>query len=57
MFLQIKKIPRAQEDAERLFTDEWKEFIRAKYGAVPSVTYFESSVVVDNVARDITTDA
>jgi len=57
VFLQIKKIPRAQEDAERLFTDEWKEFIRAKYGAVPSVTYFESSVVVDNVARDITTDA
>ena len=45
------------EDAERLFTDAWKQFIREKYGAEPSVTYFASPVIVDNLAGNITTDA
>lgn len=46
----------SQEDAERLYTDEWKKFIFDKYGALPSVTYFESPVVVDNAIGDIVTD-
>ena len=46
-----------REDAERLFTDEWKAFIRDKYGAEPSVTYFASPVVVDNAADEIVADA
>jgi hypothetical protein len=45
-----------QQDAERLFTDEWKKFIRDKYGAEPTVTYFESPVVVDNIVGEIITD-
>ena len=48
---------KTQEDAERLFTDTWKQFIRDKYGAEPSVTYFASPVIVDNLAGNITTDA
>jgi hypothetical protein len=47
----------SQQDAERLYTDEWRKFIRDKYGAEPSVTYFESPVVVDNAAGEIITDA
>ncbi len=47
----------SQEDAEQLYTDEWKKFIKDKYGAEPSVTYFESPVVVDNAAGEIVTDA
>ena len=47
----------SQEDAERLYTDAWKKFIRDKYGAEPSVTYFESPVVVDNAVGEIITDA
>ncbi len=47
----------SQQDAERLYTDEWRDFIRDKYGAEPSVTYFESPVVVDNLAGGIITDA
>lgn len=47
----------SQQDAERLYTDEWKNFIRDKYGAEPSVTYFESPVVVDNAAGGIITDS
>lgn len=46
----------SQEDAERLYTDEWKKFIFDKYGALPSVTYFETPVVVDNAIGDIVTD-
>ncbi len=44
------------EDAERLYTDEWKKFILEKYGTTPSVTYFESPVIVDNLTHEIITD-
>jgi len=46
----------SQEDAKRLYTDEWKTFIFEKYGALPSVTYFESPVVVDNTIGQIVAD-
>jgi hypothetical protein len=48
---------KSREDAERLYTDEWKTFIRDKYGAEPVVIYFESPVVVDNAVGAIITDA
>ena len=44
------------EDAERLYTDEWKKFIKDKYGTAPTVSYFESPVIVDNVTGEIITD-
>jgi hypothetical protein len=47
---------KTREDAERLYTDEWKQFILDKYGASPSVTYFESPVIVDNVTGEIIRD-
>jgi hypothetical protein len=43
-------------DAEKLYNADWKKFIQERYGAEPSVTYFESPVVVDNVAGSIQTD-
>jgi hypothetical protein len=43
----------SQVDAERLYTDEWKAFILDKYGSLPSVTFFESPVVVDNTIGEI----
>jgi len=46
----------SQKDAEGLYTDEWKQFIFDKYGAQPSVTYFESPVIVDNIAGEIVID-
>ncbi len=46
----------SHEDAKRLYTDEWKKFIFDKYGAQPSVIYFESPVVVDNTIGQIVTD-
>jgi len=46
----------SQEDAEHLYTNEWKQFIFDKYGAFPSVIYFDCPVIVDNVTGEIVTD-
>lgn len=40
----------ARGDAERMYSGEWKSFIKERYGAEPSVTYFESPVIVDNAS-------
>jgi len=37
-------------DAERMYSGEWRSFIKERYGAEPSVTYFDSPVIVDNAA-------
>ena len=47
---------KSREDAERLYTDEWKDVVRERYGAPPSVTYFESPVIVDNQTHEILSD-
>lgn len=46
----------SKEDAERLYSTEWKKSIEDRYGLPPSITYFESPVVVDNVVGAIQTD-
>lgn len=47
---------KSKEDAERLYTKEWKSFIKEKYGADPSIEYFHSPVVVDNLTNEIIKD-
>jgi len=44
-------------DAERVYTDEWKAFVRNKYGSEPSLTFLHTPVVVDNVAETIIADS
>ena len=39
---------KSREDADALYTDEWKQMIRDKYGSDPVISYFESPVIVDN---------
>lgn len=46
----------SREDAERVYTDEWKRFVRGKYGADPSLTYLECPVVVDNLSYEIVSE-
>jgi Putative mono-oxygenase ydhR len=46
----------SREDADRVYTDEWKAFVRGKYGADPSLTYLECPVVVDNLSNEIVSD-
>jgi hypothetical protein len=48
---------KSREDAERVYTEEWKNFVREKYGAPPSVTYFETPVLVDNMTDEIVSDS
>lgn len=43
----------SRPQAEALYTDAWRAFVREKYGTEPVVTYFDSPVTVDNVARQI----
>ena len=47
---------KSREAAERLYTDDWKTFILQKYGTKPSVTYFDSPVIVDNLVGKIIVD-
>ena len=47
---------KSRDAAERLYTDDWKTFIMQKYGTKPSVTYFDSPVIVDNLVGKIIMD-
>ena len=46
----------AQEDAERLYTEDWKKFILDKYGSNPVISYFNSPIIVDNLMNEIVSD-
>lgn len=47
---------KTRADAERLYTEAWTKTIEERYGAPPTVTWFESPVVVDNLAGSIEAD-
>ena len=47
----------SRAEAEAMFTDSWRAYVREKYDSDPSVTYFESPVVVDNLTHEILSDA
>lgn len=46
----------SRADADRLYDTQWKGSIRERFGCEPSITYFESPVIVDNAAASIQTD-
>jgi len=46
----------SRKAAEMLYTEEWKKFILQKYGSEPSVTYFYSPVIVDNLLGEVIED-
>jgi hypothetical protein len=43
----------SKEDAARMYTEEWQEFIVEKYGSRPIISYFHSPVIVDNLSKQI----
>lgn len=47
---------KSEEDAEKFYTQDWKEFILEKYGSNPIITYFNSPVIVDNLSEQIICD-
>jgi hypothetical protein len=44
---------KSKSHAERLYTNEWKGFIKEKYGGEPAIVYFNSPVIVDNLTNQI----
>ena len=44
-------------EADALYTESWRAFVREKYGTAPSLTYFDCPVVVDNLTHEILSDA
>ena len=46
----------SKAQAQALYTESWRAFVRGKYRTDPTVTYFESPVLVDNVAQQVFTD-
>ena len=46
----------SREAAKGLYTDAWRNFVLEKYGVLPSVSYFETPVVVDNAVGEIFLD-
>ena len=47
----------SRAEADALYSESWKAFVRAKYGTEPSLTYFDCAVVVDNLTHEIVSDA
>jgi hypothetical protein len=47
---------KSREAAERIYSDNWKAFVIEKYEAQPSVTFFDTPLVVDNVTHQIIAD-
>ena len=47
----------SREEAEATYTKAWHAFVREKYGTDAVVSYFESPVIVDNVAEQVLSDA
>ena len=43
----------SREEADAMYTESWRSFVREKYGTDPSVTYMDSPVVVDNLSQEI----
>jgi hypothetical protein len=43
----------SRTEAEAMFNDEWRTFMRNKYNSDPSVVYFDCPVVVDNLTHEI----
>lgn len=43
----------SREDADRVYTAEWKAFVRGKYGTDPALTFLQCPVVVDNASHEI----
>ena len=48
---------KSRAEAEAMYTESWKAFVREKYGTEPSLTYLDSPVVVDNTTHEILSDA
>lgn len=47
----------SRAEADAMYTEAWRTFVREKYQAEPVVTYLDCPVIVDNLAQQILSDA
>jgi hypothetical protein len=47
----------SREDAERVYSAEWRNMIAERYGAAPEISFFETPVIVDNTLGKTILDA
>ena len=47
---------KSKAHAEKLFTPEWRQFIKERYGAEPQISFFETPILVDNLTGEIIQD-
>lgn len=47
---------KSRAEADAMYTESWKDFVREKYCSDPSLTYLESPVVVDNLTHEVVSD-
>ena len=47
----------SRAEADAMYTESWRAFVREKYRTDPSLTYLDSPVVVDNLTHEILADA
>ena len=49
---------KSREDADRMYNSEqWRAFVRERYGSEPTLTYLKTLVVVDNLRNEIVSDS
>jgi len=44
---------RSREDAERIYTPKWREYVKQTFGEYPSLTWFDTPLVVDNLTGEL----
>ena len=47
----------SREAAEALYTAEWRQTVAARYGSAPTITWFETPIVLDNVSGEVIGEA
>ena len=40
----------SREAADAVYTPEWRDMIKERYGAAPQISFFDTPVIVDNAA-------
>lgn len=48
---------RSRADADAVYTGAWRAQVQRAYGTPPSIRWFDSPVLVDNVVGEIVSDA
>ena len=43
----------SREQAELMYTREWLDHLQERFGSAPTVTWFKSPVVVDNISAEV----